>query len=50
MPKLDIRNLYYITHVDNLPSILEKGILSHEKIEDEPKKSVELCEPLFSTA
>ena len=35
MPKLDIRNLYYITHVDNLPSILEKGIFSHEKIEEE---------------
>ncbi len=35
MPKLDIRNLYYITHVDNLPSILEKGILSLEKIEEE---------------
>ena len=35
MPKLDIRNLYYITHVDNLPSILEKGILSHERIEAE---------------
>ena len=34
MPKLDIRNLYYITHVDNLPSILEKGILSHERIEE----------------
>ena len=25
--------LYYITHIDNLESILEKGILSHEKIE-----------------
>ena len=35
MPKLDIRNLYYITDVDNLPSILEKGILSHERIEEE---------------
>ncbi len=35
MPKLDIRNLYYITHIDNLPSILEKGILSHKKIEEE---------------
>ena len=35
MPKLDIRNLYYVTHVDNLPSILEKGILSHERIEEE---------------
>ena len=35
MRKLDISNLYYITHIDNLPSILEKGILSHEKIEKE---------------
>ena len=25
--------LYYITHIDNLRSILEKGILSHERIE-----------------
>ena len=25
--------LYYITHIDNLQSILEKGILSHERIE-----------------
>ncbi len=33
MRKLDVRNLYYITHIDNLPSILEKGILSHEGIE-----------------
>ena len=35
MQKLDIRNLYYITHIDNLPSILERGILSHERIEKE---------------
>lgn len=28
----NIRGLYYITHIDNIPSILEKGILSHEKI------------------
>ncbi len=35
MQKPDIRNLYYITHIDNLPSILEKGILSHERIEDD---------------
>ena len=25
--------LYYITHINNLQSILEKGILSHERIE-----------------
>ena len=35
MRKLEIRNLYYITLIDNLPSILEKGILSHERIEEE---------------
>ena len=35
MRKSEIRNLYYITLIDNLPSILEKGILSHERIEEE---------------
>ena len=35
MQNPNIRNLYYITHIENLPSILEKGILSHEKIEEE---------------
>jgi ssDNA thymidine ADP-ribosyltransferase, DarT len=28
-----IRNLYYITHLDNVPSILLHGILSHEEIQ-----------------
>lgn len=32
MRNSDIRGLYYITHVDNIPSILGRGILSHEKI------------------
>ena len=35
MPKLDIRELYYITHIDNLPSILARGVLSHAKMEAE---------------
>ena len=35
MRNLAIKNLYYITHVDNLLSILERGILSHERIEEE---------------
>ena len=35
MTDSDIRGLYYITHIDNLPSILEKGILSHDMIEAE---------------
>lgn len=30
-----MRELYYITHVNNLPSILEKGILSHERVLNE---------------
>ncbi|RKZ25699.1 DUF4433 domain-containing protein [bacterium] len=30
---LKLRDLYYITHIDNLPSILEKGILSHKLVE-----------------
>lgn len=30
--KVAIKGLYYITHVDNLNSILEKGILSHEEV------------------
>jgi hypothetical protein len=29
------RGLYYITHIDNIPSILKLGILSHERVEAE---------------
>lgn len=35
MQGLDIRALYYITHIDNLPFILTTGILSHERIRAE---------------
>ncbi len=36
MVKADfLRNLYYITHIDNIPSILERGILSHRRIVEE---------------
>ena len=28
----DMRALYYVTHINNLPSILTTGILSHERI------------------
>ncbi|MHB8359949.1 MAG: DarT ssDNA thymidine ADP-ribosyltransferase family protein [Thermoplasmataceae archaeon] len=31
-PRFRYRYLYYITHVDNIKSIMENGILSHEKI------------------
>lgn len=30
----EIKGLYYITHIENLPSILSKGILSHRQVED----------------
>lgn len=32
--KPDIKSLYYITHIENLPSIIERGILSHSKVEE----------------
>lgn len=31
--KYEIKSLFYITHVENLPSILQRGILSHAQIE-----------------
>ena len=34
MKSFEIKSLYYITHIDNVPSILAKGILSHKTIED----------------
>ncbi len=30
---MNIRGLYYITHIDNLSSILKRGILCHERID-----------------
>ena len=33
MRQSDIKSLYYITHIDNLASILDKGILSHATVE-----------------
>lgn len=32
--KPEIKSLYYITHIDNLPSIFTRGILSHGRVED----------------
>lgn len=37
--KVGIESLYYITHIDNIASILEKGILSHSQIENNNIKS-----------
>ena len=30
-----VRELFYITHIENIPSILSRGIYSHEKVESE---------------
>jgi len=30
---MTLKDLYYITHIDNIPSILKSGILSHEEVE-----------------
>ncbi|MBI2831398.1 MAG: DUF4433 domain-containing protein [Chloroflexi bacterium] len=35
MKRRSIQGLYYITHVENIPSILKSGIFSHERIETE---------------
>ncbi len=32
--KPEVKGLYYITHVDNLPSILQRGILAHRVVEE----------------
>ncbi|MEH1913421.1 DarT ssDNA thymidine ADP-ribosyltransferase family protein [Nostoc sp.] len=34
MIKPNIKSLYYITHIENLPSILQRGILSHKAVEE----------------
>lgn len=35
MKRRSAQQLFYITHIDNIPSILQKGIFSHERIESE---------------
>jgi O-acetyl-ADP-ribose deacetylase (regulator of RNase III) len=33
MARPEIKNLYYITHIDNVPSIVQHGILAHAEVE-----------------
>lgn len=42
---LKLRGLYYITHIDNLASILRKGILCHRRIEDEKINFTPIYDP-----
>ena len=39
---MNIKGLYYITHIDNLPSIFKQGILSHERIEAEGRQFISI--------
>lgn len=39
------RGLYYITHIDNIPSILKLGILSHERVEAEHVQFTPIYDP-----
>ena len=36
------KSLYYITHIDNLPSIVKHGILSHESVEAENVQGISM--------
>lgn len=42
---LKLRGLYYITHIDNIPSILDRGILCHRRVEEEEIKFT----PIYDT-
>ena len=39
---MKIKSLYYITHIDNLPSIFERGILSAKRIETEKTQFISM--------
>ncbi len=43
--KLDeVKQLFYITHIENLSSILERGILSHSRAQSLPHKRIDMPE------
>jgi len=35
MNKIEVKSLFYITHIDNVPSIVKRGILAHSVVERE---------------
>lgn len=44
-PKNPIKSLYYITHIDNIPSMIQHGILSHGSMES---RKID-CTPIYDT-
>jgi len=45
MKRSDIEHLYYITHIDNITSILNNGILSHNKIKSKRIEHEQIYDP-----
>jgi hypothetical protein len=45
MKRSDIEHLYYITHIDNLASILKNGILSHNRIKNKKIDHEQIYDP-----
>lgn len=39
---MKIKSLYYITHIDNLPSILERGIFSYDRVKGEGLRPISI--------
>ena len=42
MEKSNLKELHYITHIDNVASIMEKGILSHNRTKTIKHKTVSM--------
>jgi ssDNA thymidine ADP-ribosyltransferase DarT-like protein len=40
----DVKQLFYLTHMENLNSIMERGILSHSKAKSVPHKRIDMFE------
>lgn len=45
MAKRSVKGLYYITHINNLPSILRNGILSHRQVEKQGVQFTRIYNP-----
>nr|WP_261345462.1 DUF4433 domain-containing protein [Thermogemmata fonticola] len=48
--RVEIKSLYYITHLDNVSSILEKGILSHSRVATEGVPFTPIFTPIYDAS
>ena len=44
MKLAEVKELYYITHIENLDSIIERGILSHSRAQSISHKKIDMTE------